>query len=269
MRPNTLTEGTARLLKEAGCVSVGMSLEHGNEDIRNRVLKRGTSDEMCRESYAIARKYGIKAQCNVMLGIPGTTIDDDIHSIQFLRELKAHCPTIGIFCPIPGTELTEYTVDEGYFDPTVSDMHYQSQSVLNCFTDKEKLMQQNIMYLGIVFAALPKSFDGIFRFLIKLPLTSAYFPVFKIFWMYRFSAIFPKMVPFNLPFIVKIFRDSMSYFSAQKKIKPDGASFEGLPGDSHVREELISYRDQSDLAAEAKSMVAASQSSEPLPPTGS
>ena len=218
MRSNLFSDEMARLLKEAGCISLSMSVEHGDENVRNTILKRGITDEKVIQSFEIAKKYGLKVQANAMLGIPGTTLDHDLKTFHFMRSLKPHLPTLGIFCPFPGPELTEYAIEKGYIQQSADNcMHYQSKSLLTCFTDKEKSIQINIMYLGIIFASLPKSFEGIFRFLIKLPFRPVYFFICKIYWLYRYLGIFPKVIPFNPLFIFRIFLDSMSYFKERKK----------------------------------------------------
>jgi radical SAM superfamily enzyme YgiQ (UPF0313 family) len=218
MRSNVFTDEIARILKEAGCVSMSMSVEHGDENVRNKILKRGVSDEVAIRSFEFARKYGIKVQANAMLGIPGTHLDHDLKTFRFLRTQKVHLPTLGIFCPFPGTELTEYAVKTGCIDTKIDfSSHFQAKSVLTCYTEKEKTIQVNIMYLGTIFATLPESLEFIFRLLIKLPLSPVYFLMTKTFWMYRFIGIFPKLIPINLWIFFRIFLDSLSYFKIKKK----------------------------------------------------
>jgi|TARA_B100002003_G_scaffold239165_1_gene258214 radical SAM superfamily enzyme YgiQ (UPF0313 family) len=224
MRSNVFSDEMARLLKEAGCVSLSMSVEHGDERIRNTVLKRGLTDEKIIKSFEIARKYGIRVQANAMLGIPGTTIDDDLKTFHFLRSLKMYLPTIGIFSPFPGTELTEYALKLGSFAPS-SDigMHYQSKSLLTNYTDKEKSIMVNIMNLGFIFAILPESFEGIFKLLIKLPSNTVYSFLSKTFWSFRYSGIFPKMIPFKPLFIFRVYLDSKSYFNVNSSKRKSNA----------------------------------------------
>ncbi|MBU2631466.1 MAG: B12-binding domain-containing radical SAM protein [Proteobacteria bacterium] len=217
MRSNAFSDDMARLLKEAGCVSLSMSIEHGDEEIRNTILKRGISNEKVQQSFEYAHKYGIKVQANAMLGIPGTTIKDDFKTIEFIQKQKIYLPTIGIFCPFPGTELTEYAIKIGAIDDAVDfSSHYQTKSLLKSYTEHEKMLQVNMMYLGMFFVLLPKWFNTTFKLLIRIPISKVYFLVTKLFLMIRFWGLFPKMVPYNPLVILKIFFDSVSYFKTKK-----------------------------------------------------
>ena len=221
MRSNVFSDEMASLLKEAGCISMSMSVEHGDESIRNTVLKRGLTDEEVVRSFEIANKYGIKVQSNAMLGIPGTSIDDDLKTFHFLRSLKVYLPTIGIFSPFPGTE---YALKSGSFDPSNDiGMHYQSKSILTSYTDKEKSIMVNIMNLGFIFAILPVSFEGIFKLLIRLPFNTVYSVLSKTFWSFRYLGIFPKMIPFKPLFLLRIFLDSKSYFNVNSSKRKSNA----------------------------------------------
>lgn len=216
MRSNAFSEDMARLIKEAGCVSLSMSIEHGDEDIRNTILKRGITNEKVQQSFEYAHKYGLKVQANAMLGIPGTSLQDDFKTIEFIQKQKIYLPTIGIFCPFPGTELTDYAIKIGSVDDTVSfSSHYQTKSQLKSYTEHEKMLQVNMMYLGMFFVLLPRWFDTFFKLLIRVPIAKVYFLVTKLFLMVRFWGLFPKIVPYNPLVIFRIFFDSIVYFKTK------------------------------------------------------
>ena len=160
MRSNTLTEDVARLLSEAGCKSVSMSIETGDERIRNEILKRNLSDEVVRESFKIAKKYKISVHANSMLGLPGSTLEHDIKTIFFAKELKPTTPSFGIFSPYPGTELTNYAIKQGFLEPNYNQFKvFLEKSPLNCYTEKEKEIQIRLAYLGTLFCLLPNTFN--------------------------------------------------------------------------------------------------------------
>ncbi|MFQ5445135.1 MAG: B12-binding domain-containing radical SAM protein, partial [Nitrospinales bacterium] len=116
IRSNSLTEEAAQLLAKSGCRSVGMSIEAGDPELRNVVLKRNMSNELVEESFRIARKYGIRTYSNTLFGIPGTTLEDDFQSFLFAKKVKPAAPTFGIFCPFPKSELTDYAIELGVLD---------------------------------------------------------------------------------------------------------------------------------------------------------
>ena len=155
MRSNTLTEEMAKLLSESGCISLGMSVESGNEKLRNKVLKRNLSDELVINSFEIAHRYGMKTYGNTILAIPGGTFDDDLNSFLFTKRLGMSVPTFSVFSPYPRTDLTRFAVDHGWLqlDESELDKDCFATSPLTCFTPEEKACQVNIAFLGA--AVLP------------------------------------------------------------------------------------------------------------------
>ena len=168
MRSNTLTEEMAKLLSSAGCVSISMAVESGDERIRNEVLGRNLSDTVVVNSFKNARKYGIKTYGNTILAIPGTRFEDDFESFLFTKKLRLTIPTFTIFSPYPRTELTEYAIRHAYLDPTYGGEHvFFSRSPLNYLTQKEKDMQMALVYLGPLFCAFPDAFIPFLRILLR------------------------------------------------------------------------------------------------------
>ena len=221
MRSNTLTEDMAKILSKAGCHSIGMSIETGDEDIRNNVLKRNLSDEMVIKSFEYARKYNIKTYGNTMFGIPGTTLTDDFYSFKFTKKLKLSVPTFGIFCPYPGTELTKYAIEKGLLDKNSElESKYSFTSELNCYTKQEKNIQLRMMYLSSVFCSLPDCFVPFLKILIRINLTWIYSIIGTWYILYRTSVkIFPKIYPLNPLVFIKILADSMTLTNPKKESK--------------------------------------------------
>jgi radical SAM superfamily enzyme YgiQ (UPF0313 family) len=98
----------------------------------------------------LLKKWEIKVMVQSMLGLPDSSIEDDMATL----ELNVRChPTYSwssIFVPFPGTDLGEQCVKEGYFDgdySKISDSFFDA-SILN-FSDKRK---EQTYYLQKVFA---------------------------------------------------------------------------------------------------------------------
>jgi len=224
MRSNTLTDEVAKMLAYAGCKSVGISLESGSENVRNNILKRNLSDKLVKESFGVARKYNLKTFGNSMLGIPGTTLKDDFYTVEFARQLKISVPTFGIFSPYPGTELTNYAVQEGLLDPKNVEFHvYRSKTLLNCYTEKEKNMMIRLAYLGTFFQFLPEWCQPFLKVMVRLPLTGLYSFLNSFFISYLLSSrIFPGAHPRKLSMIMKhVWRATTYWMALKKRNDPD------------------------------------------------
>ncbi|MBT7611355.1 MAG: B12-binding domain-containing radical SAM protein [Bacteriovoracaceae bacterium] len=214
MRSNTFTEEIARILSEMGCISVGMSIESGNAQMRSKILKRYIPDKTILESFRLAKKYHINTYANSMIALPGGSFKEDLITFRFSRDLKVSAPTFSIFCPYPGLELTDYALENNYLNPDYNyENKYGSPSVLNGFTDQEKRMQVRLQHLGPLFCVLPRFFTPLLLLLLlKLPLTSFYHKIGAIFEVFILSTrVFKNIYPRN-PFVfLRIAYDSISY----------------------------------------------------------
>jgi len=179
-RADILNEAMVRLLKEAGCHTISMSIEAGNPGIRNKMLKRNMTDQQIINAFGLCDKYGIHTFTNCIIGLPGTTIDNDVESIDLSIKCKATWAEFLIFHPFPGTQLGDLTVKQGYYKPDYELMHtsYQHSSPLNCFSEKEKNALMNIAVLGAVAVAFSRFRNLIVRRLIFLK----YNPSFTFFY---------------------------------------------------------------------------------------
>lgn len=178
-RANLVTESMLLKLKKAGLKSISMSIEAGNEHVRNQILKRNMSDEEITRAFDLCYKHNIPTFCNTILAIPPFGIEHDIESLDINLRCHVTYAAFPIFFPYPKTELGEYAVKNGYFDGDWDKLHmsYTTKSPLNCFTKKEKLMQHNLSMLGEVVGWLPWLRNITVKYLIRLPLTPLYFLV--------------------------------------------------------------------------------------------
>jgi len=223
MRSNTLTNEMAKLLSSAGCVSIGMSIESGNERIRNEILKRGLSDKEVIDSFKYARNYKIRTYGNTLLGLPGTSFTDDFDSFLFTKKLKVTAPTFGVFNPYPKLQLTDYAIKHRYLDSTYA---YNSKNVfgfrspLNCFSEKEKEMQLNLSFLAPLFYDLPGFFIPILKILLHIKALVVYKFIGYTYHILKVALfIFPGAISFNPFRSLKIFINSIKYFTLRYEHK--------------------------------------------------
>lgn len=170
-RCDLLTEDMVKLLKYAGCRTISMSIEAGNPQVRNKILKRRMSNEQIIAAHRLCDKYGIYTFTNCIIGLPGATIAHDIESLDLSLECEVDWAEFPQFYPYPKTELGDQTITRGMYCPDYEAMHtsYQYVSPLNCFTEKEKNIQRNLAVLGPVAVVLPWSRNLIVKYLLHFP----------------------------------------------------------------------------------------------------
>lgn len=209
-RADLLNEEMVKLLKYAGCQTISMSIEAGNSEIRNKLLKRNMSDEAIISAHLLCKKYEISTFTNCIVGLPDTKIKNDIESVGLAIRSGVTWAEFPIFYPYPGTELGDQVINMGYYTPDYEHMHtsYMHSSLLSCFNEKEKNAQKNLSVLGAVAVVFPKLRNLIVNFLI-------YFPHNKIFtfiyWLVKMHVLRKKIYTTKTTFLnsVKIFLRSL------------------------------------------------------------
>jgi radical SAM superfamily enzyme YgiQ (UPF0313 family) len=121
-RANLVTEEQVRLLKEAGCHSVSMGIETGNDRIRNELLKRRMSKEQILEAARLIREGGLQFTTTNMIGLPTSTLEDDFETLDLNIQTRPSYAHVFIFQPYPRTELGEFTREQGWMVGTFDDI---------------------------------------------------------------------------------------------------------------------------------------------------
>ncbi len=157
LRAELVTDKMAFYLKKAGCFSICMSIESANDDVRMRMMRRNVTKNQLENAFCIFKKYKINVYTNTMVGLPFTTLKQDIESLDFAVKVQPEFPDFSIFMPYPGTDLGDYCKRAGIYDPVEDEITYgmRNMSPLACFTKKEKEVQYNICELAIVAVRFP------------------------------------------------------------------------------------------------------------------
>lgn len=118
-RSNHMTEEICAALKRAGCSTLMMSVESGNDFIRNDVMGRNISRETMFKSFELCHKHGINTLASCIIGLPFETpemIEDSISTVAKLKSITSY--GINIFYPYQGTQLRK-VCEENNLMPTV------------------------------------------------------------------------------------------------------------------------------------------------------
>ena len=189
-RANVLTRENLAALKRAGLHSLTMSIEAGNEYVRNTIVKRHMRQQQIEAAYDLCWENGIVTFANTILGIPvrqevmaqqgKSAIDYDVESLDINIRCRVTYADFPVLHPYPGCELTEYAVKHGFFDGDFDKLFwsYQAESPFSCFTPKEALQQKNLSLLGPICVMFPRARwlrNLTVNVLMTLPLTKLYF----------------------------------------------------------------------------------------------
>ncbi len=100
-------------MRRAGCRTVAYGVESGNQKSLD-FLKKGARLEEIQRAFALTREAGLESVAYVLLGVPGETPKDSLHTLDFCREMGADFVQFSTLSPFPGTELYDLAVREGW-----------------------------------------------------------------------------------------------------------------------------------------------------------
>ncbi len=109
IRIGSITEETARLMRETGLKMVMLGIESGSQQILDNINKRVTIENY-KKGFELLAKYGIRAKILLMVGTPGESAETIQETIDFLNSLPGR-PNIGHelfiakFCLLPLSPL--------------------------------------------------------------------------------------------------------------------------------------------------------------------
>jgi len=103
-RVDTVDEEMLKAMKEAGCHYIYFGVESGSPKML-KLMRKGISLERTKETFAICRRLGIKAQAFFLFGIPGEDQETIRETIEFAKELDPDSVQFAVAIPHPGTQL--------------------------------------------------------------------------------------------------------------------------------------------------------------------
>ncbi len=172
LRADLLDAETVNLLSHAGCLSVKLGLEAGSEEVRNGILKRGMTLEQFENACTLLHKNGIRFATENILGVPGTTLDDDLFTYSVNRRVRPQHSFASLMQVYPRTGIAAYALRHGFATSPVTDFPatFYEDSIIN-ITDKDKRGRLRALFALGISLNLP-AFP--MRLLIELPLREVY-----------------------------------------------------------------------------------------------
>ena len=198
LRANLVNEDMVLLLKKAGCHSISMGIESGNDFLRNEVLERNMSREEILNACKILKKHNIKILSENILGLPGGSLKTDLETLKINIEAEVDYPVATIMQPYPGTIISKYSIENDYFDGNFDKIsyNYYANSVMKFKDGEEKKQIENFQRLFAVTCELPWLLPLV-KILLKLPKNLIYTSIFRTWCIYCYQA---RIVPYPMSF---------------------------------------------------------------------
>ena len=208
-RFDLITPNIVKSLKDAGCKAIFMSIESANPKIRKNILKRKITDKQILDGARFCKENGITLISYTMLGLPNSTLKDDINAVDLSIKAGVDVPEYPIYQPISKTELYEFCKEKEMFrEEDIEEYGFMKHSILNCFSKLEKNAQMNIATLGTIAVKYPKLRNIIMNKLIYLPYNSIFKKAYALDKMHTYqSKVYP--LKYSLRERVRLIKDSL------------------------------------------------------------
>ena len=115
---NSMNEAKIALLKDAGCHTVNIGLESGDNDILKRYKKK-LNTEKAREVVGLFKRYKIRTLGYFIIGLPGETEETIMTTIKMATSLKLDFASFAIATPDVGSDLRREAIEEGWIKEDV------------------------------------------------------------------------------------------------------------------------------------------------------
>lgn len=158
-RPETVKEDKIEILKNAGApfFQASIGVEAGSERILFDVCNRKTKRESIIKAFDILHNHKIRVSAFFMVGFPYETREEIFDSINLCRRIKPDVMSVAIFQPLPGQELTDLCIKEGFMT---------GKEPLVTFTERSILTQpqisaseiKNLWRTFVLYATLPEKY---------------------------------------------------------------------------------------------------------------
>jgi hypothetical protein len=112
-RAGTLDVELLTWMKNAGCHTLLLGVESGDEELLKEYSKGVTKDQM-RKAFSLCRKLGIRTLGHFIIGLPGETEETVRKTVDFAQELDCDIASFNIAVPVLGTPLRERALAQGY-----------------------------------------------------------------------------------------------------------------------------------------------------------
>lgn len=117
LRANFMNEKTVKTLKEMRCFGAYFGVESGNEYIRNKILKRGMTEEQLLTAFSLCKKYAIKTHAYNIVGLPYENMNRVLDTVKLNARLQPTDMFFPVWFPYRDSELYNIAVESGYYNP--------------------------------------------------------------------------------------------------------------------------------------------------------
>jgi anaerobic magnesium-protoporphyrin IX monomethyl ester cyclase len=167
MRPSQITEEKALWLANSNCRSIKIALETSSDRLRKLINRGNTNNEDAINASKYLRKWDITLIMQNILGLPTSTIEEDLATLEVNIRCRPRYAWCSIFQPYPGTMLGDKCKKNGWYlgdYSEISDSFFDT-SVLEFTPEHKEQIEclQRIFAFSVEMQVLPSVKDLTYR----------------------------------------------------------------------------------------------------------
>ena len=136
IRAEMLDRELAHLLKLANCHTVALGIESSDPEVLNTIHK-GMKPVQVQRAIKLLQAEGIRVMGFFIIGLPGSSLESDLSTIEFERNLTLDDRIYNAFVPYPCTEGYEWAKEHGNFLADYRDaLHFSDRDITVFETDE-------------------------------------------------------------------------------------------------------------------------------------
>ncbi len=127
-RPDVLDDETLSEMEKAGCHTVILGLESGDEKILASAKKDYALSEV-RAGFKRCAAHGLRTVATVIIGLPEETEDSFQRTMDFLKTVRCDFVSFNVAVPRMGTPLRQQALDQNLISPAIQAMDQSGSPV--------------------------------------------------------------------------------------------------------------------------------------------
>lgn len=137
-RVNLLDEELIRFMKEKGCIQIDFGIESGSDKMLKIMNKQVTASQIINAGN-MCKKAGIRQLANMMVNLPGETLEDIDISLKLVNDMKYNIVLWNTYTPFPGGNFGEKI----YLEDVDILLEYPSKATFELLEKKYKFGKYN------------------------------------------------------------------------------------------------------------------------------
>jgi anaerobic magnesium-protoporphyrin IX monomethyl ester cyclase len=128
LRADRLDQELLNLMKKAGCTSIALGIESGDEKVFNNINKGEKLSDIVK-AVKMTQKAGIRCVGYFIVGLPGDSPESSKKSVRFQRSLGLSDYKYNILVPYPGTKIGQLVKEKGRLLTDIKGVYHFADSL--------------------------------------------------------------------------------------------------------------------------------------------